>query len=109
MRALLIRYFLLTILTVSVMAFGRSHAQPNAVLIKGKVINESTGKPIGDVHVFIVDGEEEALTNAQGEFTIRSWQKGPFKVTAEKAGHFGRSTIVVSDPSSKAIIRIKDK
>lgn len=79
------------------------------IIIEGKVVVEETGKPIGQAHVFIVDGEEEALTNNQGEFKIRSWQKAPFKVTVKKYGNYKDETVTVSNPSQKIVIRLKSK
>jgi hypothetical protein len=81
--------------------------QSNPVIIKGKVLAESTGKPITDAHVFVLDGEEEALTNQRGEFIIKSWQKPPYKITVEKPGHYHKASIVVSDVSGKTVIRLK--
>jgi acyl-coenzyme A synthetase/AMP-(fatty) acid ligase len=78
------------------------------VIIEGKVVAESTGQPVNGVHVFIVDGEEEALTNNKGEFRIRSWQKSPFRITAEKYDRYRKESIVVTDASQKHIIRLKN-
>ena len=79
------------------------------ITIEGKVVVEETGKPVAQAHVFILDGEEEALTNSQGEFKIRSWQKTPFKVTVRKYGNYKDESVTVSNPSQKLVIRLKAK
>ncbi|MEI9808959.1 MAG: hypothetical protein WDO16_14440 [Bacteroidota bacterium] len=38
-------------------------------------------------HVYIVDGEEEALTNSRGEFRIETIQKFPLVLTVEQQDH----------------------
>jgi hypothetical protein len=88
---------------------GYSQVQKEAIIIEGKVIAESTGKPVSNAHVFIVDGEEETLTNNNGEFRIRSWQKAPVKLTVEKPDQYQRTTIVIPDPSRKQVVRLKNK
>ena len=89
---------------------GSSVAQkPSPITIEGKVISESTGQPVTQAHVFILDGEEEALTNNKGEFKIKTWQPAPFKLTVEKHDGYRRVTIVVKDPASKPVIRLQSR
>lgn len=88
---------------------GYSQVQKEAIIIEGKVVAESTGKPVGNAHVFVVDGEEETLTNGNGEFRIRSWQKTPVSLTVEKPDQYQRTIIVVQDPSKKQVVRLKSK
>ena len=83
--------------------------QQDVVLIEGKVVAQANGKPVNNAHVFVVDGEEEAMTNAKGEFSIRSWQKAPFRLTVEKHDQYQKEIIVVANPSQKQTIRLRDK
>ena len=54
---------------------GPAVAQKNSPsIVEGKVLSESTGQPVTKAHVYILDGEEEALTNNKGEFRIKTWQ-----------------------------------
>lgn len=88
-----------------------SHHQPQVktpVVIEGRVVTEA-GQPVHQAHVFVVDGEEEALTNTQGEFRIKSWQKSPIRVTAEKSQQYQKGSIIVTDPSQKQVIRLRAK
>jgi hypothetical protein len=87
---------------------GSSVAQkPSPTIIEGRVINEATGQAVTQAHVFILDGEEEALTNNKGEFKIKTWQPAPFKLTVEKIDGYRRISIVIKDPAAKQVIRLQ--
>jgi hypothetical protein len=89
---------------------GLSQAKTGSPLvIEGKVVADNTGKPVQNVHVYILDGEEEALTNSQGEFRIQSWQKLPFKLTVKSYNNYHATSITITDPSRKQVIRLKSK
>jgi hypothetical protein len=79
------------------------------VLIEGKVLAEKTGLPVYHAHVYILDGEEEALTDNNGDFSIKSWQRTPFKLTVERQDAYQKTSVVVSDPLKKQVIRLKDR
>ena len=49
--------------------------------IKGIIISADTKQPVTNAYVYIVKGEEEALTNARGEFTITTSEHPPFTLT----------------------------
>jgi hypothetical protein len=83
--------------------------KPGPVVIEGKVISEATGQPVSQAHVFILDGEEEALTNNKGEFKIKTWQPAPFKLTVEKHDGFRRISIVIKDPGARQVIRLQSR
>ena len=89
---------------------GSVDAQKSApFIIEGKVVAESTGQPVTNAHVFILDGEEEALTNNKGEFRIKTWQSAPFKLTVEKHDGFKRVSIVIKDASAKPLIKLQSR
>jgi hypothetical protein len=100
--------FLISYLFVALAVDGPQQKN-NPLVIEGKVIEEVTGKPVVKAHVFILDGEEEALTNINGEFRIESWQKAPLKLTVDNYNNYRRTTVVVSDPARKQVIRLKIK
>jgi hypothetical protein len=99
-----------TFLTYALLFIFTGHIQPvqnTPFVIEGRVLDENGNKPLNDAHVYILDGEEEALTNNKGEFKIRSWQKAPFKLTVEKYNGYQKQIIVITDPSQKQVIRLK--
>lgn len=83
--------------------------QKGPVVIEGKVVAETTGKPVYHAHVFVLDGEEETLTDNNGNFSIKSWQKTPLKLTVERQDAYQKISIVVRDPLVKQLIRLKNR
>jgi hypothetical protein len=57
------------------------HALTFTHQIKGTVISADTKQPVTNAYVYIIKGEEEALTNAKGEFTITTAEQIPFSLT----------------------------
>ncbi|MEO8403516.1 MAG: hypothetical protein ABI480_02935 [Chitinophagaceae bacterium] len=88
---------------------GAGPAQKGSVTIEGKVVAESTGKPVYHAHVYVLDGEEEALTDVNGDFHIKSWQKIPLRLTAERQDAYQKASVVVSDPQVRQLIRLKNR
>jgi hypothetical protein len=92
------------------MLSGPAEAQKSApFIVEGKVVAESTGQPVTNAHVFVLDGEEEALTNNKGEFRIKTWQSAPFKLTVEKHDGFKRVSILIKDASAKPLIKLQSR
>jgi hypothetical protein len=79
------------------------------VIIQGKVIAEGTNQPVINAHVYVLDGEEETLTDSKGEFTVKSWQKTPIKLTVNGFNNYQKQSIVITDPSQKQLIRLRTK
>ena len=102
LKSILFVYVLLILVPVY------SQVKTEALIISGQVVTEK-GDPVRNAHVYIIDGEEEALTNANGEFSIRSWQKAPLKITVEKPDLYHKTSITVTDPARKQVIRLKTK
>jgi hypothetical protein len=63
---------------------GNLHAQDSAV-IRGTVVNGSTGKPVAEVRVGVFPGEPNrwAITDSFGRFTIRPVAPGSRRVFVE--------------------------
>lgn len=89
-------------------AFSFTKKAVDSVFIEGVVVEDGSGKPLSGAHVYVVHGEEEALTNGKGEFRIESWQKLPLRVTAELK-QYRTAGMTVSDPARKYAIRLKLK
>lgn len=106
----ILRPVVLLLLLSGIFAFTYQAQTNSPVIIRGKVINETTGRPVAKVHVYILEGEEEALTNSNGEFRIESWQKTPLKLTVcDYASRNEKTSIQITDPSKEQIVRLKLK
>jgi len=88
--------------------FQSKTALSPAVVVRGTIVSEDTDAPVANAHVYIVQGEEESLSNSRGEFRIESWQKAPYRLTIDQPDH-QRLTVSVTDPGRKLVIRIKHK
>jgi hypothetical protein len=71
--------------------------------LQGIVTSKENGKALGDVYLYTVKGEEEAITNKKGEFKLVTWKKLPVTIHIHKEDEEVR--VVVSNPSE--FIKIK--
>jgi hypothetical protein len=46
-------------------------------VVEGKVLWENSNTPVANVYLYITAGEEEALTDNNGNFKIETWKKLP--------------------------------
>ena len=73
--------------------------------LKGRIINPSNNKPVPNVLVYVIEGEEEALTNNAGEFTIKTRKEFPLKVTVQDPTG-SRKTVKYTAVSSNVTIEM---
>ena len=71
--------------------------------LQGVVANKETGKPLSDIYLYTVKGEEEGITNKNGEFKFVTWQKLPMTLYIHKEDENIR--VLISNPSE--LIKIK--
>jgi hypothetical protein len=79
------------------------NSKPFEYTLQGVVANKETGKPLPDIYLYTVKGEEEAITNQKGEFKFVSWQKLPLTLYIHKENENIR--VLISNPSE--FIKIK--
>ena len=78
--------------------------KPTEYTLQGIVTNKEDGKPLEDIYLYTLKGEEEAITNKKGEFRFVTWKKLPVTMHV----HYKEAEdirIVVSNPSE--LIKIK--
>jgi len=83
-----------------------THKAP--VVFEGKVISNESAAPVVGAHVFIIKGEEEALTGSDGSFRITSWQQLPIAVTIEHK-NYQTSNIRITEGGKKQLVKLKLK
>lgn len=76
--------------------------------IKGVVLSESTGKPVSAALVYVVLGEEEALTKAAGAFSIETSHGYPIEVLTEHRDYLKQS-VILKGPTDKLVVRLKPR
>lgn len=97
---------LLTFILGIILSFTHKPNTSGNAVVSGVVLADNTGKPLSNAHVYIVHGEEEALTNSKGEFSIETAKKFPVTLTAEHQG-FKKFQAMVTSPGQKQIIKLK--
>ena len=78
------------------------------VVIEGTIVAGKSNTPVPRVHVYVLDGEEEALTNSKGEFKLTTWQALPVTITAEHA-EYETQRIRVTNAAQRQQIVLKKK
>ncbi|HEX2628280.1 MAG TPA: carboxypeptidase-like regulatory domain-containing protein, partial [Chitinophagaceae bacterium] len=86
--------------------YPHSLERKDAQVIEGQVVAESNSKPVSRAYVYIIEGEEEALTDDKGHFRIKTWQKFPVQLTIK---YRDRPVMKwkVSSASGTQVIRLK--
>lgn len=72
--------------------------------IQGVIVSKTDGKPLENIYLYAVKGEEEAISNSKGEFKFVSWQKLPLTLYVQHKDN-EHVRVVVSNP--KEFITIK--
>ncbi len=101
---LMARFYLLAFILLVTLGAFKANTDVSAV-VSGKVLSAADGKPVANAHVFIVHGEEEALTGSDGRFRIETWQKLPVKLQVQHKS-FQSTSVSVSDPNKPVVIRL---
>ena len=73
--------------------------------LHGVVANKETGKPLADIYLFTVKGEEEAVTNKNGQFKFTSWQKLPVTLHVQHKEN-EHIRVVISNPAEDIKIKL---
>lgn len=99
----ILKTILITILFPFIMVIT-SGTKPTEYTLQGIVTNKEDGKPLEDIYLYTLKGEEEAITNQKGEFRFVTWKKLPVTIHVR----YNKSEdirIVVSNPLE--LIKIK--
>ncbi len=83
-------------------------SEPKAIYsysLQGTVSHKESGKPLADVYLYTVKGEEETLTNQKGEFKIVTWQKLPITIHVRSLDD-SEVKVVVNNPANKISIKL---
>lgn len=99
-------FYQLSIVIISWLFSFHSNVDPAAVVVlQGKVVDARNDKPVAKVHVYVVRGEEEALTGNNGRFRVQSWQSLPLKLSVMAQG-FQPVSLAVKEPAKELVIRL---
>lgn len=76
--------------------------------IAGTIKNGTTDKNIQNAYIYIISGEEEALTNNKGAFTISTWQELPVTLIIERPT-YKQKKIRITNVSEHQVIKLEPK
>jgi hypothetical protein len=93
------RYFALLLFPL-VVAF----CVPGATTVSGKVVGENN-EAIRNAYVYVVKGEEETLTMANGQFLLKSWQPLPLTLIIEHGG-FEKRRILIKRHDQQLMVKL---
>ena len=78
------------------------------IVVQGTVLTEGTLKPVANAFVYTVSGEEEAVTDKNGNFKFTTWQSLPIDLTVEHRD-FETSRVKVNSLPANQSIKLKRK
>ncbi|MBI3137408.1 MAG: hypothetical protein HYZ15_02360 [Sphingobacteriales bacterium] len=74
-------------------------------LVKGVVLSAKTGQPVKGALVYVVLGEEEALSKPDGGFTLETTKHTPFEVVTEH-WEYQKNSLELKEAGQKLVIRL---
>lgn len=97
------------LVVLPVLIFNTSEIFPaRPYTIEGTIKSNNNGKYIENAYIYIVSGEEEALTNRKGVFTISTWQELPVTLVIEHPS-FKQKKIRITDASQYQVVHLEPK
>ena len=75
-------------------------------IIQGKIVSQQTNEPLENVHVNILYDDESALSNNNGQFTLRLWNSFPITLVIEHK-KFQSKFIKIQSPQKDCIISLQ--
>jgi hypothetical protein len=89
------------------MIIGNSQHYSGAVAtISGTVMHEKDQKPLENTYLYVISGEEEAVTDKKGKFLITTWQSFPVTVIVVHH-HCKKKELKIYKPCSDLIITLE--
>lgn len=77
--------------------------------IQGKVVAQGSKAAVYSAYIHITAGEEEAITDKDGNFKIKTWQKLPVTCTVEHKDFVKQKIIVNENNATKLVITLQEK
>ena len=81
-------------------------AKPSS--ISGQIVHSANGQKIENAYIYIVSGEEESLSDKNGQFKITTWQPLPVTLVIEHP-QYKKKKVSAADASEKQVIKLDPK
>lgn len=99
------RFIIATVFSLMFATLLQSQS-PRLMTISGSVVDDSTGKPLENVNVFVAQTTLGCSTGPEGTFEINNIPTGPQDIVASRLG-YGVSTVRLSLPSGTFPLEIR--
>ena len=100
-------YSFIFILPVMLLSYT-DYLRTGPVQLQGTVTDAVSGKPIEKAYLYVLQGNEEILTDEKGNFTLKTWQELPFSLTIEHKD-YSTSVLKITEVSRTLKIKISRK
>ena len=90
---------------LAMVSFQKLKAGDERAYVNGVVFDKQTNKPLPDVYVYIIKGEEEAITDQQGKFSFTTWHRSNMVLNLKRPEH-NEVQVKLSDPKKDMVIRL---
>lgn len=94
------------LLPAVILVHGERSLQKPAI-ISGTVLQKNL-KPVEKCYLYIISGEEEAISDKDGKFTISTWQPFPVTIKAEHI-QYKKQNIKMDKPARDIIVKLEPK
>jgi len=93
---------------ISIFSLSSTRKDRSPELVKGKIIDSRSQSPIEKAYIYIISGEEEALSSKDGSFEITTWQAFPVTIKVHH-DEYQTSTVVYKNGGDKPVIKLQKK
>jgi hypothetical protein len=100
-------YSFIFILPVMLLSYT-DYLRTGPLQLEGTVTDAITGKPIEKAYLYVLQGNEEILTDEKGHFSLKTWQELPFSLTIEHKD-YTTSVMKISEASRTLKLKITRK
>ena len=104
---LLLSYASLAAIAVIILS-STSASKNQPVVISGSIMQTASNQHIENAYLYVVQGEEEALSGKDGSFSISTWKSLPVTLYAEHPG-YKRTKVIIQDASKKLLLKLEPK
>ncbi|WP_225587014.1 TonB-dependent receptor [Algoriphagus sp. Y33] len=98
------------LLTLILLLGFKSQAQDCNLSIRGKIIHLENNEPIDAAYVWVIEAEEGAISDQNGNFTIKNLCRGTYTLTIQYLGHKDvRDTVQLESNTFSKTYRLEDE
>ncbi len=102
------RFSRIILLTFSTLLLAFQPTPATNVQLRGIVKDAATNRPLQNIYLYIIEGEEEALTNSKGEFSISTRKQLPVTLTVQDI-NYEKQKLTLRSANEPVVILLRKK